>query len=411
MNTRTRRSGLIYADQDKAYQSLISFSALDGKTHLINMEGQQVHQWDYQGLPGDVIDPNLIGGKRGHVLVQYEMIEELVFGIYGNRIVAEVDWNGDPVWKWGEQAPSGAARQNHDWQRLANGNTLLLITKPRVVPLLGDVEVGDQGIYEVNPAGEIVWSWLAGDHIEEFGFSEEGLNDLRQSLKRKDQDPWGYLELNTSQILGPNKWYDGRNEVFHPDNIIISSRKGNFVAIIEKKSGNIVWRIGPYSSVDSNPYYRLLNREVPRPLDQTSGQHKPHLIPEGLPGAGNLILLDNQGGAGYPPVSLATYAGSRVLEINPVTKEIVWQYTAEDSGDPVWSFHTSFVGNVQRLPNGNTLINEGMNGRIFQITASGEIVWEYINPYPGFTSAGTNTIENPMVYRAQAVPFDWVPEI
>lgn len=411
MTTRVRRSGLLYANHEQAYHCLICFSAEDGKTHLIDMNGQEVHQWKYHGLPGEVINPTLINGKRGHILVQYEMLEERTFGIFGNKTVAEVDWDGQLIWKWGEQAPGGAARQNHDWQRLSNGNTMLMITQPRVIPMLGDVEVGDQGIFEVNPAGDIVWSWLAGDHIEEFGFSQQGLNYLRNILNNKEQDPWGYLELNTLQLLGPNKWYDNGNEVFHPDNIIISSRKGNFVAIIEKKTGNVVWKIGPYSNVNANPYYRLLNRAVPRPLDQTCGQHKPHLIPKGLPGAGNLLLLDNQGSSGYPPVSLGTYAGSRILEINPTTKEIVWQYTAENSGNPVWSFHTSFVGNTRRLPNGNTLINEGMNGRIFQITNSGEIVWEYINSYPGFFSAGKDTIENPMVYRAQAVPVDWLPEL
>jgi hypothetical protein len=61
-----------------------------------------------------------------------------------------------------------------------------------------------------------------------------------------------------------------------------------------------------------------------------------------------------------------------------------------------------------------------MNGRIFQVTAAGEIVWEYVSPYsarppastrpstdaPGARPAqpGTNT-----VYRAQLVPYDWVP--
>ena len=215
------------------------------------------------------------------------------------------------------------------------------------------------------------------------------------------------------QVLGENKWYDDGNEKFHPDNIIISSRKASFVAIIEKKTGKIVWKIGPYSYKENyeNPELRLLNKTVPRPLEQTSGQHKPHIIPKGLPGAGNILVLDNEGGSGYPPVALDSHAGSRVLEINPITKEIVWEYTAEKSGEPVWTFFTSFVGSAQRLPNGNTLINEGMNGRIFQVTYEGEVVWEYVNPYIGKFKCGNNIVEDPMVYRAQAVPFDWIPKI
>ena len=123
---------------------------------------------------------------------------------------------------------------------------------------------------------------------------------------------------------------------------------------------------------------------MPRPLDQISGQHNPHFIADGLPGAGNLLVFDNQGGADYPPAPLGIYAGSRVLEIDPVTEQIVWQYTAEDSGRPPWTFFSSFVSNAQRLPNGNTLITEGMHGRIFQVTPSGQVVWEYLTPYEDY---------------------------
>ena len=76
-----------------------------------------------------------------------------------------------------------------------------------------------------------------------------------------------------------------------------------------------------------------------------------------------------------------------MLEIDPVTQHIVWQYTAEDSGQPPWTFFSSFVSNAQRLPNGNTLIT-GMHGRIFQVTPSGQVVWEYLTPYEDYPVAG-----------------------
>ncbi|MEO7015160.1 MAG: arylsulfotransferase family protein, partial [Leifsonia sp.] len=132
-------------------------------------------------------------------------------------------------------------------------------------------------------------------------------------------------------------------------------------------------------------------------------------------------VFDNQGGAGYPPAPLGIYAGSRVLEIDPCTKEIVWQYTAEDSGRPSWEFHSSFVSNAQRLANGNTLITEGMRGRLFQVTAQGQIVWEYQSPFEAPGIAGEPEVQaatvpgvdrlsmTKLVYRSQAVPFEWVP--
>ena len=55
--------------------------------------------------------------------------------------------------------------------------------------------------------------------------------------------------------------------------------------------------------------------------------------------------------------------------------EIPWMYSAPRD------FYSDFVSGQQRLPNGNTLIAEGMTVRIFELeTGSDRIVWEYINP-------------------------------
>jgi hypothetical protein len=52
-----------------------------------------------------------------------------------------------------------------------------------------------------------------------------------------------------------------------------------------------------------------------------------------------------------------------------------------------------------------------MNGRLFQVTPTGEIVWEYINPYFADSALGEwRVVHTNRVYRAQPVPYDWVPE-
>ena len=106
-------------------------------------------------------------------------------------------------------------------------------------------------------------------------------------------------------------------------------------------------------------------------------------------------------------------SGSRILEIDPVKKEIVWQYSGENTGKPGWTFSSTFISSARRLPNGNTLIDEGMNGRFFQITPLGKIAWEYVSPYFAQTPVGGGAIGGPVtsnwVYRAQPVPYDWVP--
>jgi hypothetical protein len=404
-------TGVTIYDPARAYNCFVAFSSLDGNTYLIDMDGNEVHRWSYAGNPGEVIDPALIGGHRGHVLLQLQKLDDSRGGIFTNRTVGELDWNGNKVWEWGEQAPGGAARQNHDWARLNNGNTLLLVAIPHAVPGLGPKVIGDQAIYEVNPAGTIVWKWVAGDHLREFGFPPAGMAYLRERVKRNPPEPYGYLEINDMQVLGPNHWFDAGDARFDPDNIMIDSRKGNVVLILSRKTGRVVWRLGPvFPGSEFSPDLRIGNKTVPRPVDQISGQHNAHLIAKGLPGAGNLLLYDDEGGAGFPPAALGIYAGSRILEIDPVKKQIVWQYTGENSGRPTWTFFTSFVSNAARLPNGNTLIDEGMNGRIFQITPSGDIVWEYVTPYVGRSTVDGKPFDNSLTYRAQPVPYDWVPE-
>lgn len=412
-----------YFDPGRAHGSYVLYSAADGCSKLIDLNGHVRNQWPHPGVPARVLDPALNGGRVGDVGVQLSTLEGSRGGIFANRTVGQLSWTGEIVWEWGHQAPGGAARQNHDWELLPNGNRLLLVTIPREVPALGPHVVGDQGLYEVTPAGEIVWSWRAGDHLDEFGFSDEGWRHLRRTVTRRPDDPWGYLEINSAKTLGPNKWHRADpTTVFQPGNILISCRKANVVAIIDRDSGAIVWRLGPYFDEEPGTEHQRINSHtLPRPLDQISGQHNPHLIAEGLPGAGNVLVFDNQGGAGYPPAALGIYAGSRVLEIDPITKQILWQYTAEDSGLPSWAFFSSFVSNAQRLPNGNTLITEGMRGRIFQVTPTGDIVWEYRTPFFGMGIAGEPEVKSAsvpgvdrlsrtnLIYRAQAVPYDWVP--
>ena len=49
------------------------------------------------------------------------------------------------------------------------------------------------------------------------------------------------------------------------------------------------------------------------------------------------------------------------------------------------------IGSCQRLANGNTLICEGTTGRIFEVTPSLQLAWEFVNnlpahePYPAQT--------------------------
>lgn len=210
-----RLAGVTYLDPDLAYDSYVLFTGADAVTRLINLNGDVVHEWPHAGVPARILDPALNGGRIGDVLVQLSDSGDGRGGIYANGTIGQLDWDGNRIWEWGDQAPGGAARQNHDWELLPNGNRLILVTVPRAVPGLSEAPVGDQGLYEVTPEGRIVWQWLAGDHLEEFGFSEAGWQALRETVARDPGDPWGYLAQPEPQD-GQGDESDGGNGREHP---------------------------------------------------------------------------------------------------------------------------------------------------------------------------------------------------
>jgi hypothetical protein len=267
-------------------------------------------------------------------------------------------------------------------------------------------------ILEVDWEGNILWEWDINDHIDELGLDATAREVLQESYKYldrhiKDGKYVDWAHINAMSWVGPNKWYDAGDERFHPDNVLWTSRNTSIIAITSRKTNKIGWKLGP--DYDANPKLRKMGPII--------GSHGGHIIPEGLPGAGNLLIFDNGGwsGIGYPvpgaPTGLGTMRRhySRVLEINPVTLEVVWEYSALKAGhgsvrNP-HQFFSPFQSNVQRLPNGNTFITEASYGRLFEVTPDLEIVWEFIEPKwrdPGG--------ENP-VFRAYRVPYDWVPQL
>lgn len=117
-------------------------------------------------------------------------------------------------------------------------------------------------------------------------------------------------------------------------------------SIVDRATGEIIWRLG---------------RET------LASQHYPHELSNG-----NILIFDN--GTYRRNVAL-NY--SRIIEVDRLTKNIVWEYT----DTPPHNFFSPYISGAQRLPNGNTLITEGNYGRLFEVTAGKQIVWEYVNPY------------------------------
>jgi hypothetical protein len=289
-----------------------------------------------------------------------------------------------------------------------SGNTLILSHRNLYNKNISDKLLLDDLVVEVAWDGEIIWEWQCSDHFDQMGFREASKNALcRDPNSRPVGGGMGdWMHINSMSVLGPNKWHDAGDERFHPDNLIMDGRETNIQFIISKKTGKIVWQLGP--DYDRTPEERAIGWII--------GQHHTHMIPRGLPGEGNILIFDNGGWAGYDNpnpgapkgVKAALRDYSRVLEIDPVSMKIVWQYTPAEAGFVMpmdaSRFYSPFISGAQRLPNGNTLITEGSDGRIFEVTAHHEIVWEYISPYKG------RSLPMNMVYRAYRAPYEWCPQ-
>jgi hypothetical protein len=264
------------------------------------------------------------------------------------------------------------------------GNTLVLARADEVRPEISPKPLLDDIIYEIDFEGNPVFEWHAADHVEEFGFDEAA----RAEIASLGGD---WLHINSVSWLGQNHWYDNGDTRFHPRNIILNSRNAGFIVVIDHRTGDVVWRIGPDYS-EGNPGAAL------GPL---IGFHHAHMIPEGLPGEGDILLFDNGSNSGYGGpgggISKYTRSYSRVVEFDPTTAEIVWEYSPANGDFLPFS---QFVSGAQRLPNGNTLITSGISLTVLEVTPDRRVVWscDYYIGYP-----------LPRIYRAYRIPPQWFP--
>lgn len=376
---------------------------------LIDMNGTEINRWDTIPDPAKMLPGGSVISATG------EYIDE-----WDSTNLTQLSWDGEVEWDFSNwvQDDTGRfmAREHHDFQREGNpvgyyvpgqdfitcGKTLILAHNTINNQNVSRKTVTDDVIYEVYWNGTLTgFEWHASDHIDEMGFnpiSRQGIwfNPGGPGLLLGCL-PGDWIHINSMSLLGENKWYDEGDERFNPENIMLSSRHGSFIAIISRETGEIIWRIGP-------DYSR--NTEEGRKLGALIGLHNAHIIPKGLPGEGNILLFDNGGLAGYGifgiPNQIRFY--SRVIEFNPMTFEIVQEYTDRwglypypRNGESHKLFSATMCS-VQRLPNGNTLITESLSGRIFEITLENEVVWDYV----------TLDKKN-VIYRAYRIPPEWIP--
>ena len=332
LTIRRRGVGLRGYDPERAFAGFTLFSPLSSSNktvYLVDMLGNVVHTWTMPYPPGQ----SGYLTERGTLFYNGQIPNESHVGQapYRGGAALEMDWKGRILWEVNHPD------HNHDGIRLKNGNVLLICQKPLPVDLVPKVRGGRPGseyddgkmdapyLVEMTISGQIVWEWLSWEHL-----------DPGQDMITADQDDRDVWTVAN----GVSEMPDG--------NLLVSFRDISTVVMINRRTGAIYWKLGA------------------PPL---AGQHAPHILSNG-----NLLLFDNG-----PHRLDHSFPFSRVLEIDPATKAIVWKYQEARVSD----FFSPRISNAQRLPNGNTFINEGWFGRFFEVTRDGAVVWEYVNPYFG----------------------------
>lgn len=304
-------------------------------TYLIDMAGRVVHAWHYpqfRGFYGRLLDngslillgtdnsiapPNIPEGT-------VPAFEVNIRRLGGNSThVLEMDWDGNVLWQYENHAI------HHDFVRLPSGNTLV----NEWVELPEDVARSVRGGYRERNLPPM----LSDDFVE---VDPKGKEVRRVSLwKLLDpvRDPICQLERRL-------EWtHTNSLDVNAAGEILFSCRTNSRIGIITP-DGKLRWKYG---------------------FPDISHQHHATFLANG-----HVQVFDNgMHRRGMPR--------SSIVEVDPKDSSLVWQYTA----DPDIQFLSAHISGADRLAGGNVLVCEGATGRLFEVTAKKEIVWEWTSPF------------------------------
>lgn len=371
------------------------------QTYLIDTNGQIVNSWTGAGgQTSSYLLPN------GNLLRNTNKPQGRVYGSNGSTgLIQELRWDGTEAWRF--ELQTATYQLHHDAIKLPNGNVLAIawerfqkddaISMGRNPALLNPAtnnEIWAEAIFEirvdyadgVSDMTDVVWEWHLTDHIvQNFDKTKLNYGAVRANPQLVN---FNYVPRGIGADTHIADWAHFNSIAYNDDldQIIVSSREFSEIWIIEHsassaiaaghtggrygRGGDLLWRYGNAASWNAG----LRSNQV------LQFQHNAHWIPDDHPGAGNIMVFNN----GWNRPSGASF--SSVLELVPGKTaagayrygqaRIAWSYVAPNPAN----FFAPIISGAHRLPNGNTLIDEGTRGRIFEVTPAKRIVWTYVNP-------------------------------
>lgn len=339
-----RKTGmrLLEMNGDVLHEWRVSFNELwPDATHV----ERAMHDWDAQ-IHGAVLYPN------GDVVFNFQ---------YAG--LARIDACGRPIWRLPEQTHHSVYEdeKGHLWvpsRRRHDEPSNALPGAP--VPYYEDL------VLEVSPDGRVLREISVLDVIIDGGNASLLYANGEHGAVLNLPLDGDFTHLNDVEILEPSM--AAAFPMFAAGDMLLSLRNLNLLLVVDPDTSLVKWwMVGPYLR-----------------------QHDPDFLP-----SGRISVFDNRrDGAGGKALG-----GSRILEIDPATREISVVYGDRDGE----RFYTETMGDHQHLPNGNVLITESETGRAFEVMPSGRVVWSYLNRWDAESAA--------MIGRAVRYPASYARSI
>lgn len=314
----TDYQGVVHIDKEAVYNGYnLYHDRLKQTTFLLDMDGKVVKFWPDFTVFVISEDGSLIGTK--------------------DHKISKASWDGALIWQ-------KDTRQHHDIS--ISGDPSIYFLSTDVHDYQGR-KVEFDVVVELSQDGKELCRWSSFDHRKELAKLhqpsklDDPVSDVKPDIYHENRGSGGdydYYHINSVQSL-PETPLSSADKRFKRGNLLISLAYFNLIVILDKETSEIVWHWGP---------------------EELRYQHAPRMLDNG-----NILIFDNVGNKGY----------SRVVEVDPVSKKILWEY----KGNPPEAFFTAGGGFAQRLDNGNTLVTESNRGHVFEINKEGRIVWDWFS--------------------------------